>query len=66
MIMSLKHSDSNVEVEGEVEKPELGTIVLEFSEENEKLEERIRRKFDFSIVPIVTGIFLLAFIDRYV
>ena len=64
--MSLKPSDSGEYVEGEVSKAELGTVVLEFSEENKELERKIRRKFDLTIVPIVTGIFLLAFIDRYV
>lgn len=64
--MSLKPSDSSDHVKGEDSKAELGTVVLEFSEENKELEKKIRRKFDFTIVLIVTGIFLLAFIDRYV
>lgn len=42
-----------------------GAIILEFSVENALLEKKIRRKFDLRILPIVTGIFLLAFIDRY-
>lgn len=64
--MSLKPSDSSDHVDGEDSKAEMGPVVLEFSEENKELEKKIRRKFDFTIVPIVTGIFLLAFIDRYV
>ena len=30
-----------------------------------EIERRLRRKFDFRILPIVTLIFLFAFIDRY-
>ncbi|EEP76377.1 predicted protein [Uncinocarpus reesii 1704] len=33
-------------------------------EDHAALEARLRKKFDFRILPIVTGIFLLAFIDR--
>ncbi|KAI1932588.1 hypothetical protein LOZ58_003758 [Ophidiomyces ophidiicola] len=33
-------------------------------ENTSALEAKLRRKFDFRILPIVTGIFLLAFIDR--
>lgn len=47
------------------EKSQFGIIALEFSDENALLEKTLRRKFDFRILPIVTGIFLLAFIDRY-
>jgi hypothetical protein len=47
------------------EKSQLGAIVLEYSDENALIEKKLRRKFDLRILPIVTGIFLLAFIDRY-
>jgi hypothetical protein len=30
-----------------------------------KIEARIRRKYDIRILPIVTVVYLLAFIDRY-
>jgi hypothetical protein len=67
--MSEKDVDSHARSEIEVISPEKAAeegVVLEFSAENALLEKNIRRKFDMRILPIVTGIFLLAYIDRYV
>lgn len=37
---------------------------IEIAEDKSALEARLRRKFDLRILPILTAIFLLAFIDR--